>query len=258
VSVTRLKFLKRKKLLQSDIKILLETTGKTKRFSATLALGAYDVPPNARVVVDAGQLLETIRFELGTVENLTSGVLYDISRLRGERVSFSVSVLDPTGARKLATAEAIRPNRDPSQDPGVTPLLPVDDSQDLNGPVWCVHFEAEDTTGLMDAPLLCIDNKAIGGASSTFLSDNKTRALVLPSAMRDILQRILLIDEHEYAPDADTWRDRWIRFAGRLTASDIPAPDEPVSDRLQFIDDAVGAFSRRHMLTQLFITERNR
>ena len=91
MAVTRLKLLNRQKIAQRDIKIALETTGKTKRFTADLNLQEYHLPPNARIFVDARQLMETIRFDLGTVGKPSARVARDISRLHGERVTFGVN-----------------------------------------------------------------------------------------------------------------------------------------------------------------------
>ena len=65
MSTKRLKFLKRAKIRQQDVRVRLEVNGPTKRFRATLELGEYRFPADARVIVEAKQLLETIRFDLG-------------------------------------------------------------------------------------------------------------------------------------------------------------------------------------------------
>lgn len=257
MAVTRLKLLNRQKIAQSDIKIALETTGKAKRFTAELNLSEYRLPPDARIFVDARQLMETIRFDLGTVGKPSARVARDISRLHGERVTFEVNVITPSGARKLATAEAIRPVNELTGVPGSVPLLPVDASRDLDGLVWCIEY-VEHVGGRTDAPVLCIDPSAVNGAASTFLQDSAARALIFPAALREVLIRILVTDEHPFEHKSDEWPDSWLRFAAKLTSEDAPGAEAPKDDKLRFADQASKAFSRHHMLLPNFIRERNR
>lgn len=257
MAVTRLKLLNRQKIAQSDIKIALETIGKAKRFTADLKLHGYRLPSDARIFVDARQLMETIRFDLGTVGKPSARVARDISRLHGERVTFDVNVITPSGAQKLATAEAIRPVNELTGAPGSVPLLPVDASRDLDGLVWCIEY-IEKFGGRTDAPVLCIDQSAVNGAASTFLQDSAARALILPAALREVLIRILVMDEHPFEPKSEEWPDSWLRFAAKLTCDDVPSAEAPKDDKLCFVDQASKAFSRQHMLLSNFIRERNR
>lgn len=257
MAVTRLKLLNRQKIAQRDIKIVLETTGKTKRFTADLNLQEYHLPPNARIFVDARQLMETIRFDLGTVGKPSARVARDISRLHGERVTFEVNVITPSGARKLATAEAVRPVNELTAAPGTVPLLPVDASRDLDGLVWCIEH-IEHFGGRTDAPVLCIDRSAVNGVASTFLQDSAARALIFPAVIREVLTRILVTDEHTFEPTSQEWPDSWLRFAAKLTFDDVPSAEASTDDKLRFADQASKAFSRQHMLLSSFITERNR
>jgi hypothetical protein len=257
MAITRLKLLNRQKIAQSDIKIALETTGKAKRFTAELNLSGYRLPPDARIFVDARQLMETIRFDFGTVGKPSVRVARDISRLYGERVTFEVNVITPSGARKLASAEAIRPVNDLTGAPGSVPLLPVDSSRDLDGLVWCIEY-VEIFGGRTDAPVLCIDPSAANGAASTFLQDNAARALIFPAALREVLHRILVTDEHPFEQRSEEWPDCWLRFAAKLTSDDVPSAEAPKDDKLRFADQASKAFSRQHMLLSSFISEGGR
>ena len=257
MSVTRLKLLNRQKIAQSDIKIAFETTGKAKRFTAELDLSKYRLPPDAQIFVDARQLMETIRFDLGTVGKPSARVARDISRLHGERVTFEVNVITPSGARKLATAEAIRPVNELTGAPGLVPLLPVDASRDLDGLVWCIEY-VEHVGGRTDAPVLCIDPSVVNGAASTFLQDSAARALIFPAALREVLIRILVTDEHPFEHKSEEWPDSWLRFAAKLTSEDVPSTEALKDDKLRFADQASKAFSRHHMLLSNFIRERNR
>lgn len=258
MSITRLKLLKRQKIEQKDITITLESIGKTKKFTASLKLDEYGLPPEAKIVIDAHQLLETLRFDFGTVAKPLPATPKDISRLTGERVLFSVTVLAPSNGRKLATAEALRPRNEAGTEGGAIPLLPVDASKELEGPIWTLAYEGPDEEGHTDAPILLIDRKASNGAASGFLQDGIVRALVLPSAMREVLTRVLVGDEHPYAPDSRNWRDCWLRFASKLLLEDVPLKNASDDDRLQFIEAATKAFARRNSLLEGFLMENSR
>jgi hypothetical protein len=259
VSITRLKLLKRKKIEQKDITITLENIGKTKKlFTASLKLDDYGLPPEARIFIDAHQLLETMRFDFGTVGTPAPTTPRDISRLTSERVLFSVAVLAPANGRKLATAEALRPRNETGSDGGSIPLLPVDASKELEGPIWSIAYEGQDEEGHNDAPVLQIDRKASNGAASGLLQDGIVRALVLPSAMREILTRVLIADEHPFASDSRAWRDCWLRFAGKTLLDDVPSSGAPEDERLQFVDAATKAFARRNALLEGFLMEKSR
>ena len=72
-------------------------------------------------------------------------------------------------------------------------------SLDLEGLVWRIDYSDTDQEGHTDAPILMIDRGAASGSASTFIQDPGVRAMVLPSAMREVLTKILLVDpDHEY------------------------------------------------------------
>jgi hypothetical protein len=258
MAVTRLKPLKRKKIDQRHIAIRLESHGKAKKqFTAQLDLAEYKLPPDARVYLDAKQLMETIRFDFGTVASLKPNITHDISRLKGDRVTFAINVIQTSNAQKLASAEAIRPQNERVNEGGAIALLPVDASQDLNGLLWTISYEGDDGDGHSDAPVLALDKRATGGAASTFLQNSVVRGLVLPAAMREILTKVVIMDKHHYEPSSISWRDSWVRFAGRHTGG-VPGADDSTEEWTQFIKDATEAFARNASLLDTFLTERDR
>src|SRR5687767_7312289 len=122
MSTKRLKFLKRQKILQKDIQLAVESNGPAKRFTIDLRLEEYGFPPDSCIIVAAKALLETLRFNLGTVASPAPAVPIDISRLKGDRVTFNLWVLDPATSRKLGSAEAIRRDAGPAPDDHAVPL----------------------------------------------------------------------------------------------------------------------------------------
>jgi hypothetical protein len=261
MATKRIKFLHRAKILQSDIEIKIDILGPTKRFTANLNFAAYKFPPDAVIYVDAKQLLERIRFDFGTVGKPKPPRSIDISRLRGERVTFDVLVVDPQNARKLGTAEAVRPLRAGEATSGPRELLPIDASQSLDGVAWKVNY-SENWEGASDAPVLLLDKAAARGSAAHFVSNSWVRALVLPSAMREILTRILLTDSHAYEKDSTSWRDSWVRFASREACQEPPsnsASDEGPTDELEgWINLAVSKMATRGQFLKNLLAEPTR
>lgn len=246
MSIKRIKFLSRKKILQTDIQIRLDAIGATKRFTAAIDLSSYEFPPEARVVIEAKQLLETQRFEMGTVGQPKVPAPIDISRLRGERVIFNLLVLEANSARKLGSAETVRPNVLASESEDSIPLLPVDASARVAPLLWRVDYTDNDQEGHTDAPVLMVDSVAAQSSAAFFMQDAAVRAMILPSAMREVLTKLMLIDQSEYEPGSRSWRNSWLRFASRLVGEDPPAVTAQnfKEEAIDWISEAVRRLSK--------------
>jgi hypothetical protein len=210
------------------------------------------------VFIDARQLLETIRFDWGTVADPRGGAPVDISRLTGERVTFNIYIVDPVSSRKLGSAMAVRPNRSADAPESSIPLLPVDASGPVRPLVWKVMFTEADEENHSDAPVLAIDNAAANGSAVTFLDDPKTRALILPAAMREVLVRVLLVDKTSYDESSRAWRHCWLRFAARLLDEAPPSVDGPtsLSDGAEWVERSTAALAAKAELFDRFLRER--
>jgi hypothetical protein len=94
-----------------------------------------------------------------------------------------------------------------------------------------------------EAPELLL-NKNLGDAQ-TFLDEPKARAIVLPMAMRQVLQRLWLANiDVEQEDDEDEWAQRWFRFAENCAGDDKRANgDQPAM--LAWVDRACAGFATR-------------
>ena len=106
MATKRIKFLNRKKLLQEHLSIRVDQQGPSRRFTPMLDLASYGFPAEAMVIVEARTLLETLRFDLGAIGKGLNFAARDISKLRSERITFNVFVLDPETARAALLAGA--------------------------------------------------------------------------------------------------------------------------------------------------------
>ncbi len=260
MATKRIKFLHRDKILQSDIEIRLEVLGPTKRFSAKLNLAEYKFPPDAHIYVDAKQLLERIRFDFGTVASQNPTASIDISRLKGERVTFDVLVVDLKNSRKLGSAETVRPAKGGEMPNGPKELLPIDASKQLDGVLWRVDY-SENWEGAIDAPVLLFDKQATRESAANFVSNNWVRGLVFPAVMREILTKVLITENHSYESESTAWRDAWLRFAVKSAGQDLPAfsDDDPPADEYgKWIELAVSKMATRAQFLNNLLKEINR
>jgi hypothetical protein len=248
MSVRRINFLKRKKILGKDIQIQLSVVGQTKRFQAKASLAEYEFPPAGQIFIDVTQSsMETIRFDCGTVAK-PSFREEDISRLTGESIVFNLYVIDLKTSQKLGAAQAIRIKSKSGEMGGSNSLLPVDGTKDLDGVIWRVDF---------DAPVLRIDKTASRGSAADFLSSPSNSAMILPAAMRTVLGRILLNDnegDYEYDPTSSAWPDAWVRFATNQHADALPE-EGGIEDISAWIEKSCAAFARRSGLRDGFLKQ---
>ena len=77
--------------------------------------------------------------------------------------------------------------------------------------------------------------------------------MVYPAAMREILTHILLVLKHCDFDNADDPHSRWLRFAVQvLGVGEPPGEDEEAEKSVEWVDDAVAAFARKHGLLEKF------
>jgi hypothetical protein len=255
MSVRRINFLKRKKILGKDVQIQLSVVGHTKRFHATANFGDYAFPPEGKIFVDVTQSsMETIRFDCGTVAKPNFRE-EDISRLTGESIVFNLYVIDLKTSQKLGAAQAIRIKSKSGEMGGSNSLLPVDGTKDLDGVIWRVDFDAPGAEGATDAPVLRVDKTASRGSAADFLSNPSNAAMILPAAMRTVLGRILLNDgDYEYDASSPAWRDAWVRFATNQHADSLPE-EGALDDLSAWIEKSCAAFARRSGLRDGFLKQ---
>ncbi|HQZ67597.1 MAG TPA: hypothetical protein PLY87_21050, partial [Planctomycetaceae bacterium] len=108
----RLNFTGRRKISKNHVNISVTGIGGIEIFHADLQLASYDFPESAAVVIEAFRQLELVRFDFGTVGNLTppaSCRLSEFGTLAGLRFRVKVVSSDEPRGRLLAVCDRITP-----------------------------------------------------------------------------------------------------------------------------------------------------
>jgi len=238
----KLNFTERTKIPRSAVQITLrrESDGVL-AFDPVLDLSSVTAPASSRVYIEAHYRTSYMRFDCGTLGDLTPPDDRRLSEIdSGSVVRFRVKVVDnaTNTHRIVAAADDITVSASSSDGGTRVPLLEVN-FRDLGDLPWRVELEA-------NGPVLELNNR-VEGIERLARHDAAFFALVYPAAVREILTHILLIDEYEIAEDADEWWSLWLRWARELTDAPLPAERE---DRRTWIEDVAAAFCGRHRVLE--------
>ena len=230
----------RRRIVREHAQVSLRSAdhGGAPIFDLNLELSTYELPPDARVRVEAWRGNSVQRWDYG-VAGAPMPPPDDERQLTGvpESAQFRVIVVANDGSGLLlAHAPNIRP---------VLPrrsLLAVRESEELGDEVWRVSFG----DGL-DLPELLI-NPAVDGISAIVRGDAAFRSLVMPDVLRTILSHIVLVERADPEDDEGPW-EGWFEQARRRLQNDHPphldrnADTSEVAAAATWIDKVVEAFA---------------
>jgi hypothetical protein len=240
MAISRLNYTGRARINRSDVRITVyEPPQGPPTFDAELCLGDHKLPPEALVFIEAYRQTVWMRFPFGSVGALVpyhDRRLTDFDSADGILFRIRVTAAGERHGVMLAEGDKIPVCRPDEVDEHRMPLLPVQ-SAELDQEVYRVDFSGD--------PVLLVNknlDKQAVAASPLF------RSLVCPQAMREILTRILHIDDFPDPEDQDNWRSRWLRFAATLLGlGEFREEDKDQFDD-DWIDRAVASFARRQGL----------
>ena len=243
--VRRLNYTARQRIAHQDADIVLYGTGAEAKFDAHLQLAGYQFPPDARVFVEAYRQTILMRFDFGTVSAPAppqKRVLTEFPSADEALFRVKVTAASVRPGVLLGEADRLRP-REPEQKPDRRmPLLPVV-PDDLGDEIWRLEFDGRTYLKV---------NKNLHDWKQTVAS-HVFRALVFPAAMRQILERVLLVERYTETDDPQSWQSQWLRFAAEIPgAGALPAQGE---DHNEWIENAVAAFARQRRMKELFTAE---
>jgi hypothetical protein len=252
----------RKKIERKNIAIhLMKDKTPHPYFDISLNINPEDFENDPELYVEAYDRSSFMRFRCGTLKQLQipeDRHLYDIHST--DAILFRVKLVDSSThhGKILAAADRLASTGESPEETKRIPLLPVT-YEDLEQEIWKLDFR---NTG----PVLAV-NKRIEKAniSEIVKTSDLFFSLVYPSVLREILIRILLIDETFEDDDKESWQNLWLSFVENLPdVSQITITPEfenrgQLSDRdgfLKWIDDeAVPAFCRKYGVKARFESE---
>jgi hypothetical protein len=243
--IRRINYTGRQRLNRDDVKIVLhEDIGKPAKFDAIFRFQPHDLPDDATVFVEAYRQTFLMRFDFGTVSKLeapSNRSLTEFETPDGLLFRIKITSQSPQRGRLLAEADRIPFRRADEVEQDRVPLLPVV-PQDLGAEITRVDFA--------DEPRLLI-NSTLGDFRSLARSP-VFMSLVYPQAFREILTRILRIDNYREVDDPNNWRSNWLRYSMMLPG--IAAPPEEDDETLteNWIDDVVSAFCKKTEMLERF------
>ncbi|MDY0885429.1 hypothetical protein ACFPL7_12180 [Dongia soli] len=226
----------RKRIGHDRINIRLAETAPGQPLKATAALRLDDLgfPPHAAVALEAYYRSSGMRFPCGTIGNLNVPSVLVLDEIdHDSSVLFRVKVIDRESShgRLLGSAERVSP-REAGDQEGRRGILPVIE-RDLGHEIWKVDFSE-------DGPKLMLNNR-ISGVSARILGNAFGQALVLPAALRIVLEQLA----HESEED-DSWQAQWLdHIREKFNIPDNPAdlPDEAAAE---WIDEVIRGFCGGH------------
>jgi len=236
--------------LREHVSIVVDDRRKPATFTAQLALDGLKFNTDARVIVEAyrgsGGLWTS--FDWGRVSSLRkppTAALDGFDSVEG--LLFRVRVIAVHEPHKiLGEADKIPfvlTGEEPTKKQPLIKTVPAD----LGDLVWDIDFDVE-------PPVLRV-NKALGNWQ-VVAYDKAFRTLVYPAVLREILTRILIIENWSDDADADDWRAKWIAF-GRKMAPGYGESVEGESGKWEFIDVAAQAIAREIRATECFLLHLN-
>ena len=236
----------RKKIRRSDVRIdLLRDDDDRRYFNLSLHLADLELPQTAQVYVEAYHRSGYQRYDFGTVGKLRIPADRTLGSISASVTPlFRVKVVDKTGThgRILASVDKIRPASEDNQPAASRSLLFVE-YDDLGNTVWQLDLEG-------DWPVLRL-NRAVDEISLIASSDNRFSSLVYPEVLRQILTRILIVDEHTDPDCDDDWPSLWLKLAATLPGMSVPFQASRAG-RQAWVDNAVEAFCANFNLLDKF------
>lgn len=232
----RFNYTDRKRIRRDDVSIVTRTAAGP-AFDADLSLlTTYDFDRQCCVYVEAYRKTTWMRFNFGLVGAIAPPPDRSLGRFGvADGVQFRVKVTDPSSNHRLvAEADGI-PLREADGSTVPTESLLRIVPAPLDAEVYRLEYDAQ-------GPILEISRNA--GDKSEIAKDPAFASLVYPAVFKDILTRILLVEEHDDMENLGLWQSLWLKFAGELRNVG-PRPALDADDELEeWIRDAVTSFAR--------------
>ncbi len=250
----------RKKIERNDILIrLVKDTTPHPYFDLKISINPEGFPDDAEIYLEAYDRSSFMRFRCGTLKDPVLPADRHLTGIHStDAIHFRVKVVDPSAqhGKILAVADRLTSVGESPEDTRHRSLLPVA-YDDLGKEIWRLDFRDI-------GPVLTINNK-IDAVNVTEIvkSSDLFFSLVYPSVLREILIRILVIDDAFDDEDPELWQNLWLAFVENMPdvpkITDTPEYEKPAENQdffLNWIDnDVLPAFCRKYQIKEKFETD---
>ena len=231
--VRRYSYLGRQKILQQHVAFSLKEIKGHLFAKCRLDLTHYELPADAKVFVEAYRLETYMRFEAGTVSQLDLPEQIPLTEFDyADGIKFRIKIASKDGVL-LAEADKIQPG-DSELPENRLPLITTV-SRDLGELVYEVDLNHE--------PQLVINSSY--GNWRELATDPFFKSVVFPSVVREVLTKILVIDNHTETTDMDDWKSQWLKFGTLLPGAGTLKSKMSLEEKFEWITSVVESFSRK-------------
>ena len=245
----RFNYTGRKKIPKGNISIKVDRTDPGElTFDAKFDWSGLELPDNSFVYVEAYHQTTYMRFGYGRVSNLQipdNRLLKELEYT--DNIHFRVKVVTPDGSGKLlAVADRISPVK-PEEDTGKRQGSLGVELVDLGQKIW--NFDGDNPVLEVNSK---IDNiKNIASSNGIFIS------LVYPAVIRQILTKILLLDDYDPDDDSDSWKSKWIHYSEKRSGNKLPENNMEIEYE-EWIDKVEDEFCNSFKILYKFINQPGR
>ncbi len=245
MTIAKLNYTGRQKIRKDDIRISMQREQDgVERFSVNLELARYKFPGNARVTIEAYRQTAVMRFDFGSVAYLKPQGSCRLTEFdSSDAVLFRLHVTASSGRNGLllGRAEQIRPTDPDDLINHRIPLLPVQPADLGDGEVWRVDFGSQ---------VILLVNRNLPDWRQT-VSSGAFKAFVYPAVVRQVLTKIVVIEDYVDCDDPDDWRSNWLLFAYSFPGVTSPVPKDH-ADREEWVDEVAASLANSQSLRQVY------
>ena len=220
-----------------EISMLESFPGEPLKAKVSLKLNEEGFPGDAAIALEAYHRSSGMRFDCGTIQSPTVPDVLVMDEVdRSGSVLFRLKVVDKNAepGKILGSAERLAPKSEDDSE-GRRSLFPII-YRDLRHDVWKVEIEQG------DGPKLVI-NKRMPGFSHKLLESPMMQALLLPGALRFVLQELVTLSETGESEDEPGWKGNWLEYCkSELGMHEDPREMLDEVAKKEWIDEAAMRF----------------
>ncbi len=184
-------------------------------FNATFDFNDLDVPKDSLIFLEAYDRYSLMRFECGTVGNPSSMNNVKLDKIQNrDAINFRIKIVDIKDKHGLLLAES---DKIISRDKWPPESLLRVRLRDIGNQIWLLDYDP------IHGPILVLNSNLTNVGIKEFAQhDHLFQSLVLPSILREILTRIVVIEQNldEEGPD---WQNKWMKYiTQKMGISDPP------------------------------------